>query len=813
MNNQSAKFGALYHINGRQSDNVDLWLYERGIAATSCGVTITDATQPHNPIIYCNPAFESITGFPAEEVKGRNCKFLQGKDTDLAVVEQIRQALRTKQECQVVLKNYRKDGTAFWNELKISPVCDRNGRLTNFIGVQTDITSRIESEAALKASETRLRLALNAAQMGVWDWDVETGSVSWSEEVESIFGLDAGCFGGTYEAYLNCIHPEDCYRVTQQMSRLAEVGGDFKIEHRILLPDGNVRWVVNRGAVLRDVIGASLRMTGTLIDISDRKQAELALRQQLEIERLLSGIAQRIRQSLKLEEVLNTAVAEVRQFLKTDRVVLYRLEPDGSGVVVVESIAANWMPILGKNIQDPCFANKHFHHYQQGRIRAIDDIQTANIQKCHIKLLESFQVKANLVVPVLQGEKLWGLLIAHHCSEPRKWQEVEVDLLKQLSVQLAIALQQSELYQQVQTELTERKQAEAALRQSEYNLKEQAMQLRLALNDLRSAQSQLIQSEKMSGLGQLVAGVAHEINNPVNFISGNINHASQYIQDLLNLVQLYQKNYPKPAEEIQDETEAMDLEFVVEDLPKMLESMKMGTSRIREIVLSLRNFSRHDEAEKKPVDIHEGIDNTLLILQHRLKPNGNYPGVQVIKKYSDLPEVDCYAGQLNQVFMNIISNAIDALEKQQSPRIITISTELINKSESGVWSCRLPSGLGKNLLVNNTSKTENSQGVLIRISDNGAGIPEAICQKIFDPFFTTKPVGKGTGMGLSISYQVVVERHGGQLTCLSTPGVGTEFLIAIPIESIEPQKGKAIAADLVINNDVCAQTKIFQFCE
>ncbi|AFZ12078.1 multi-sensor signal transduction histidine kinase [Crinalium epipsammum PCC 9333] len=809
MNNQSANFGAFDPINGRQSENVDLWLYERGIAATSCGVTITDATQPHNPIIYCNPAFESITGFPPEEVLGRNCKFLQGKDTDLAVVEQIRQALRTKQECQVVLKNYRKNGTPFWNELKISPVCDRNGNLTNFIGVQTDITSRIESEAALKASETRLRLALNAAKMGVWDWDVDSGKVTWSEEVESIFGLEAGGFGGTYEAYLNCIHPEDCYRVTQQMSRLAEIGGDFKIEHRILLPDGSVRWVVNRGAVLRDLIGAGVRMTGTVMDISDRKQAELALRQQLEIERLLNGIAQRIRQSLKLEEVLNTAVAEVRQFLKTDRVVLYRLNSDDSGVVVVESIAANWMPILGQSIQDSCFASKHFHHYQQGRIRAIEDIQTANIQKCHIKLLESFQVKANLVVPVLQGEKLWGLLIAHHCSEPRKWEEVEVDLLKQLSVQLAIALQQSELYQQVQTELTERKQAEAALRQSENNLKEQAMQLRLALNDLQSAQSQLIQSEKMSSLGQLVAGVAHEINNPVNFISGNINHASQYIQDLLNLVQLYQKNYPNPAEEIQEETEAIDLEFLVEDLPKMLDSMRIGTSRIREIVLSLRNFSRHDEAEKKPVDIHEGIDNTLLILQHRLKPNSNNPGVQVIKNYSDLPQVDCYAGQLNQVFMNIISNAIDALEEQPSPRIITISTELVIKSELGVWSCELSNNLSNNLLAHNYIN-EKSKGVLIRISDNGSGIPEAVQKKIFDPFFTTKSVGKGTGMGLSISYQVVVDRHGGQLTCLSTPGVGTEFLIAIPLENIEQKNAKAVATDLAITNDVDDQTQVLQ---
>ncbi|HEY9871858.1 MAG TPA: PAS domain-containing protein, partial [Candidatus Obscuribacterales bacterium] len=460
MTSQQVTLAGFHALTQSQQNQGALWLYERGMAATSCGIVITDASLPNNPIIYCNPAFESITGYPPEEVLGRNCKFLQGTDTDPAAVEQIRQALRTEQKCQVVLKNYRKNGTPFWNELKISPVRDASGMVTNFIGVQTDITSRVQSEAALKESETRLRLALNAANMGVWDWDISTGKVTWSAEVESIFGLSPGSFAGTYEAYIKCIHAEDCYRVTQELTRVVEVGGDFKIEHRIRRPDGTIRWVASRGAILGGETGVGVRMTGAFMDISDRKQAETALQQQLQIERLVGGIAQRIRQSLNLEEVLNTAVTEVRQFLQTDRVLLYRFEPDWNGFVVVESVDEDWMSLLGSNIQDPCFVASHVSRYQEGRVRAIEDIYNAGIQQCHIELLEKFQVKANLVVPILQSEsttqnRLWGLLIAHNCRGTRQWQESEVELLKQLSVQIAIAIQQSELYQQLQSELIE----------------------------------------------------------------------------------------------------------------------------------------------------------------------------------------------------------------------------------------------------------------------------------------------------------------------------------------------------------------------
>jgi len=274
--------------------------------------------------------------------------------------------------------------------------------------------------------------------------------------------------------------------------------------------------------------------------------------------------------------------------------------------------------------------------------------------------------------------------------------------------------------------------------------------------ELRKTQLKLVQQEKMSSLGQLVAGVAHEINNPVNFIEGNLHYAAQYIQQLLKLLHLYEFYTSDSIPEIENYSKAIELDFIKEDLCKLLSSMTVGTERIQEIVRSLRIFSRLDEAECKSVNLHDGIDSTLMILGSRLQQTQNHPEIEIVKEYGNLPLVECCAGQINQVFMNILANAIDAIQESfvKEKGQIRITTEV----------------------------TADEKSVLIRIADNGVGIPEDVRQKIFDQFFTTKPVGNGTGLGLAIAYSIVVEKHGGTLTCHSKLGEGTEFIVTFPLD-------------------------------
>lgn len=516
--------------------------------------------------------------------------------------------------------------------------------------------------------------------------------------------------------------------------------------------DGRISWRETSKLPLHDAEGTVIGLLGTVEDITERKVAEDLMARSRETfqqlakqKELLNQVSNQIRRSLKPEVIQQTTVHEIRQLLNADRVLIYRFKDDWRGQVTVESVVPPWCSTLGDLGADSCFIEAYAERYRQGRVRVINDIQTENIDPCHQNFLRQLQVQANLIVPILVQDDLWGLLIAHQCAQPRQWQDGEIELLQALAGQFGVAIQQGELHAR-----TERS---AAIAQ------EQAQQLEAALKNLKQAQSQLIQTEKMSSLGRMVAGIAHEINNPVTFIYGNMAHLKQYYSDLTELLTLYQQHCPTPSAAIVEKIKAIELDYLLEDLDQVLRSVEVGSMRIHDIVMSLRSFSRLDEAEKKAIDIHEGLDSTLLILQPSFKAMSNYSEIQLIKGYGCLPLVECYPSQLNQVFMNLIDNAIDALNQQidagertqtDAPPYIKIST-----------------------------RADDSQ-VIISIADNGPGISEADQYRLFDPFFTTKPAGKGTGLGLSISHQIVTERHGGTLTVLSNSG-GTEFRVTIPL--------------------------------
>ncbi|MEG4408563.1 ATP-binding protein [Microcoleus sp. MON2_D5] len=350
--------------------------------------------------------------------------------------------------------------------------------------------------------------------------------------------------------------------------------------------------------------------------------------------------------------------------------------------------------------------------------------------------------------------------------EPRDWEK----RIKELEKENRILRKKLENSETERSQLQALNQKKASLlkkltqefRESENILKARMSTLEKALENQQTMQLKLIEAEKMSALGILVAGIAHEINNPVNFIYGNITYVNDYAGDLLKLLAMYQDRYPETDAEIEAFIDKIDLNFLREDLLKTLSSMKVGSERIREIVLTLRNFARVDEAEKKPVNIHEGIDSTLLILQNLTKEKPGHAAIKIVKNYGQLPKIECYAGQLNQVFMNIINNAVDAVRERDQK--LSIGEIEANPSQ---------------IVITTSIFSEN--WTRISIKDNGLGMDETVKGKIFNPFFTTKPVGHGTGLGLSISYQIVVDKHGGRLECISAMGEGTEFVIEIPI--------------------------------
>ncbi|MBD2497938.1 ATP-binding sensor histidine kinase [Nostoc sp. FACHB-280] len=474
---------------------------------------------------------------------------------------------------------------------------------------------------------------------------------------------------------------------------------------------------------------------------------------------------------INLKDLLSTLMTVVMENVGASKCVLVLNEADNSGFTVraissIANLASVYTEFTSIDLESCSDVPLAVINYvkRSREILVIDDAINQGFLATDMYVIRQ-QPKSLLCIPMINQNQLVGILYLENNLATAAFTNDRLEVIKLLTSQATISLENAILYEnlnQTKQQLEEyNHNLEAKVAERTNELKDKNDKLQQALQELRRTQAQLIQSEKMSSLGQMVAGIAHEINNPINFIHGNIVHTSDYVSDLLELMDLYQQEYPEPTPIITEKTEEIDLQFLVDDLPKTIDSMKMGSSRIRDIVLGLRNFSRLDESDMKPVDIHQGIDNTLMILQNQLKEKNTLHEIVVIKEYADLPEVNCYAGQLNQVFMNVLSNAIDAVrgnfvDKQNRQ----------NNEHPQIKIC---------------TELTASRMIRITIADNGSGIPEDISQKIFDPFFTTKDVGGGTGLGLSISYQIVVDKHQGNLFYHSELNQGTEFVIEIPM--------------------------------
>nr|WP_317269008.1 PAS domain-containing protein [Arthrospira sp. PLM2.Bin9] len=748
------------------------------------------------------------------------------------------------------VRYHHKDGSMVWVLCHGRVIeWDAHDNPLRMIGCHIDISDRKQTELKLIELSNQLKKAQEVAQLGHWSCDIATGKITWSEEVFQIFNRPLEQGEPSFEEYVEQVHPEDRALLLERLSA-AHQGISQNFDHRILSPDGRICHI-NARIQLEVEDEQVVRMFGTLMDITDRRVAELELerfftisldllciadtgghfrrvsqawsdvlgyspadlegkvflefvhpddlpatlaaistlgegqpvirftnryrtksgsyrhiewlslpqgeliyaaarditerikaQEQLEAllnrTQLLNALSHEIRQSLELDQIIETAIEAIFNGLNLDICTFARYgEEDGHPYVEIvqekrNSSCQSWLGIYDAtqypDYHQALLTNQVFTFNRQN---PGEDCDRGIYEFC-----ESMGVNLYLMLPIRTSEQL-ACLEMGRIDSSREWRRDEIELLESLGLQIAIAMQQAHLYQTAQQRTAE---------------------LQVAYRELQETQVQLVQAEKMSSLGQLVAGIAHEINNPVSFIYGNLDPLGDYVEGLLDIIETYQETYPDPPIELSELIEDLDLLFIAEDLPKMLNSMRNGADRIRDIVKSLRTFSRLDEADLKAADLHENLDSTLMILQNQLNGRSGKPKIEVIKNYGDLPLVECYIGLLNQVFMNVLLNAIQAIESRQNTEV--------NSSYQGV--------------ITITTIPKEAGEVVISVQDNGLGMSEPVKAKIFDPFFTTKPIGSGTGMGLPTSHQIVTKYHQGELYCDSKLGCGTTFFIKFP---------------------------------